>query len=453
MRTVVARPIRLARMGWRVIRVLSVGLIGAVLRCGRRLLGLRPRIWHGTRALHTVSGLAAINQCAGYRSTSVVRKLDGFSYEYVRKDEFDVVLKEQGIPPSLWGWRSLEHLLLHGDIWVAFFDCLFFETPLLDVFAFKLIRALGIRIVMLTYGGDVIHWKPRASRYDWLSRLRDDYPNWDLVAYGAVCRNRVGLFERYANFICVPDLEQAWFINRYDLCFKYFPVDCTSFVPVYRTENKVPVILHAPNHRLVKGTDYLSQALERLALKGFEFDLRLVERVPRTIAYKMYAEADIIADQFCIGAWGCFAQEGLALGKPTLVYLDRDHLSDRTCSLPLVNATPDNLEEVLAVLVCLPQLRERIGRASRSSVERYQSVRALAEVWGQIYEHVWFDRPLQLEKTRHFSPTRRARSLCEDPGQAEFWPVDVSDLLGDIRAVLEKGRAGVPESPAVGEPQ
>ena len=80
----------------------------------------------------------------------------------------------------------------------------------------------------------------------------------------------------------------------------------------------------------------------------------------------------------------------------------------------------------------------RIGQARRSeAAERYQSIEALAEVWAQLYRHVWWGEPLRLEQTRHFSPERKPRSFTEDPAHGDFWPVPVDDLLPEIHAALD----------------
>ena len=139
-----------------------------------------------------------------------------------------------------------------------------------------------------------------------------------------------------------------------------------------------------------------------------------------------------------MGAYGMFALEGLALGKTVLTYLDQEHLGDPVFNLPIVNANPDNLERVLGVLLQVPELRARIGQAGRQAAERYQSIEALAEVWAQLYRHVWWGEPLRLEQTRHFSPERKPRSFTEDPAHGDFWPVPVDDLMPEIHAALER---------------
>jgi hypothetical protein len=141
-----------------------------------------------------------------------------------------------------------------------------------------------------------------------------------------------------------------------------------------------------------------------------------------------------------MGTYGTFALEGMALGKPVLTYLTSENLLRPSCSHPLVNTTPENLVEVLAVLHAVPELRTRIGEASRASVVRYQSFEAMAAVWTQIYRHVWWREPLDLQSTPPYDPARTARSLSEDPASAEFWPVPVDDLIPRITEAVRRIR-------------
>ena len=117
------------------------------------------------------------------------------------------------------------------------------------------------------------------------------------------------------------------FLPRVDLTFKYFPVNLEQLQPLYRPANPVPVIVHAPNHRNLKGTEFLLRAAERLQSRGVAFKLQLVERVAHDEATQIYRQADIIADQFRGGTYGVFALEGMALGKPVLSYLDQESLT------------------------------------------------------------------------------------------------------------------------------
>jgi glycosyltransferase involved in cell wall biosynthesis len=351
-----------------------------------------------------------------------------------------MVCENQEWPQEDWHWHGLMDLLLRGDIRVAFFDSLLFSLGAWrsNAWALSLIRLVGIKLIMVPHGMDIFYRDTRVTRYDWVGRAQLDYPLWDLEAHRSAAMRRTQLWCTYADMVIGADSTCYRFLPRRDVNFRWFPVDCEALRPHIATTNGPPLVIHAPQHRMIKGTDHLLNAVALLKSAGIDLDLHLVEKKPRHEALCLYAEADIIAEQFCMGAFGMFALEGLALGKTVLAYLDQEMLGDPVFNLPIVNTNPENLERVLAVLLQVPELRSRIGRAGREAVERYQSIEALAEVWAQLYQHVWWGEPLQLEKTRHFSPERRPRSFTEDPSLPEFWPVPVDDLMPEILAALAR---------------
>jgi glycosyltransferase involved in cell wall biosynthesis len=388
-----------------------------------------------------------VDRAAGFASRSFIGSTQPAAYALFRADDFDVVCDQQGWPRDEWHWRGLRDLLLRGDIRVAFFESLFFppSAARANRWSKQLIRACGIRTVMAPHGMDVFYRDERVTRFDWVARAQRDYPGWDLREHRALARARTQLWCEHADFVLCADSTIFRFLPRRDLHFKWFPVDCGTLQPLPPVRRDAPVVVHAPQHRAIKGTDELLATLSRLENAGVASQLQLVENVPREQALKIYAEADIIADQFCMGAYGMFALEGLALGKPVLVYLDQEQLGDPAFNLPVVNTHPDNMERVLAALLQVPELRERIGRASREAAVRYQSLEALAEVWTRIYEHVWWHRPLAPEQLRHYA-TRGPRSFSEDPLEEAFWPVPVGDLMPQIRAALSRLEPAVPEA-------
>src|SRR6185503_15659265 len=118
---------------------------------------------------------------------------------------------------------------------------------------------------------------------------------------------------RIADFVVSGDSGCSRFMIREDLRFKYFPIDTRTLVPTQSEPDpaRPPRIVHAPNHRNIKGTASLIAAVDALRLAGVDSELQLVERVARKEAQAIYASADIVADQFCIGSYGVFALEGL----------------------------------------------------------------------------------------------------------------------------------------------
>src|SRR5262249_16257928 len=151
-------------------------------------------------------------------------------------------------------------------------------------------------------------------------------------------------------------------------------VDTHSLTPVGHVVNNPPLIVHATNHRHVKGTQFLVDSLEELSGLGLRFELRLVEKVRRPDAIDIYRKPDTVADQFVQGAFGVFALECLALGKPVLTYLDHEHLSNPVFNLPIVNTNKFYLTAVLAILLLVPELRARLGAESRAAAVKYHSL-------------------------------------------------------------------------------
>jgi glycosyltransferase involved in cell wall biosynthesis len=436
-----AMPNALRRIGW-LFRVFLAAATGAAVRLVRRMARRPPRIWRGFTPLHGTSWMAQADRKAGFPSTSVTVHTRASHYAIVRPEDFDHVFESETERWDDAHWLALVHLLRNADIWNAYYDCLFFKhtEPAKNAFAFRLIRLVGIRILVQPHGSDLLCLGVYSSRYGWPELAQLDYPEWDLAAQREVVEERARLFSRFAHFLMAGDSLYEPILPRAVFSLHPVPVDTEALVAQEPPLRSVPVIVHAPNHRHVKGTAHLLAAVERLRQLGFAFDLRLVEGVPRHEALPMYADADIVADQFIMGAYGIFALEGMSLGKPVLTYLDQEHLRRPVCNHPMVNTTPENLVEVLAALHAVPELRARIGLASRASVVRYQSLEAVAEVWTRIYRHVWWGERLDLESTAPFDPSRIARSLSEDPGDAEFWPVRVDDLMPRITEALGRVR-------------
>jgi len=387
-----------------------------------------------------IKDMVAVDRRAGFVSSSIVHHVRlNSSYSLVTLGDFDVVLSDRGLPWDRLHWATLCYLLRHSDIFVMFFDTRFAAAtqPEKTGFALALLRWFGVRLIAVPSGLDVVYENRIATRFGFLERLHKDYPDWDLAGDTDHIRRSIQIISRNVDFVVSGDAFCSRFLPREDLRFKYFPISADSPTNQTNHHSRRPLIVHAPNHRFIKGTDVLIEATQRLREAGVDFELRLIEKVPRHEAIDSYSKADIIADQFCIGAFGVFALEGLALGKPVIAYLDEEHLGDPVFNLPIVNANAENLARVLAVLLAVPELRTRLGFAGRAAIQRYQSHDALAEVWGQIYRRVWWGEPLALEKTRHFSAERQPRPFTEDPIQREFWPVNVDDLMPEIESTLE----------------
>lgn len=139
-------------------------------------------------------------------------------------------------------------------------------------------------------------------------------------------------------------------------------------------------VLHAPNHRELKGTRYIERAVSELQAEGEKIELVLIERVPNDVAIEMYKKADIIVDQVLIGFHGYFALEAMALGKPVMCFIrDRKRYLCKPDECPLIDVQLSTLKETLRYWSQADRsLLMQTGRAGRRYIEEHYSLSSFA---------------------------------------------------------------------------
>lgn len=122
-------------------------------------------------------------------------------------------------------------------------------------------------------------------------------------------------------------------------------------------------VVHVPSVSVVKGTQLILPALEKLDREGV-IDLRLVQGVPSAEMPAVFAGADVVVDQVRIGSYGVAACEALAAGCIVV-----GHVADRVRtevelrtgrSLPVVESDPPGIEAALRALAALPDRSELV---------------------------------------------------------------------------------------------
>lgn len=198
------------------------------------------------------------------------------------------------------------------------------------------------------------------------------------------------LFSRYGVQTCfVPELADRYV--QPGLFRKVYKgrgrVIMAEFEPRYPSpDNRRPVLFHAPSAKVAKGTDAVLSAID--SLRGrIDFEFVLAHDMPHQKTMELMKECDVMLDQFVIGTtYGLAAIEAMAFGKPVVCYLMPSSRNEFPETLPVVNANPDNLAEILEPLIRDPQLRNRIGRQSRIYAELHHDAHMYAEWLKSIYE-------------------------------------------------------------------
>jgi hypothetical protein len=145
-------------------------------------------------------------------------------------------------------------------------------------------------------------------------------------------------------------------------------------------------VVHSPTHLAAKGTEYVRRATRELIGRGAPIDYIEVQDRSHREALEIYRGADLVVDQLCSGGYGVFAAEAMSLAKPVVCSLIPEIADTYAPDLPIINANPVTIEQVLAEWVERPRERHELGLASRAFAERVHDHRAVARRMLDAYE-------------------------------------------------------------------
>jgi hypothetical protein len=128
--------------------------------------------------------------------------------------------------------------------------------------------------------------------------------------------------------------------------------------------------------------------LRELEAEGLRFELKVITGMRHDEAVQWYRRADIIVDQLLIGWYGVLTLEGLAMGKPVVVYVREDLFDRFTPRIPIQNAPPGKLKEALRELIADPRRRRELAAAGPDFVRDVHDVRKIAAMLRDIYAEV-----------------------------------------------------------------
>ncbi|MGN6334393.1 MAG: glycosyltransferase [Motilibacteraceae bacterium] len=123
-------------------------------------------------------------------------------------------------------------------------------------------------------------------------------------------------------------------------------------------ERERPVVLHAPSNALLKGSEHVEPVLQRLQAEGLVEYVRVEGVAPEEMTALVQA-ADIVVEQLVLGLYSLAAIEAMAAGRVVLAHVHPRVRERLPRELPVVEADPATLEQVLrAVLADRERYRE-----------------------------------------------------------------------------------------------
>jgi len=257
-----------------------------------------------------------------------------------------------------------------------------------------LLHLAGVKTVVMPFGADV-HELTRTRNKLMVEGYAKDYPG--LRHHRKRTAALIDVWTHGADHI-ISGCDWVEYMYYWDtLMLAHFAIDGESFPVAERSGDPdrpcEPLrLVHAPNHRNLKGTDHILKAVQELQEEGIDIELVVLEALPNTDVLRAIRVSDVVVDQLVIGWYAMFALEGMVLGKPVVCHF-RDDFHDlyvatgllRPNELPLINSTVHTIKETLRHLSSLPRGELwKIGDCSRVFVENHHSYAAIGATFDRI---------------------------------------------------------------------
>ncbi len=290
--------------------------------------------------------------------------------------------------------RTIELLLfllkerLRFDVFQFYFGTSLTFQNLQDI---PWLKRLGKKVFFYFAGCDIRDSKHTIETYEF-SACKHHWP----MACSANRKKAIEVAQKYADgvFVSTPDLLE--FMPGSTLLPQ--PIDMSYFLPLRdkalatatrQAKEQDPIrIVHAPSDRQIKGTIYLEQAVAELQEAGYQIDLKLIENTPYEETLRIGAEADIIVDQLLIGAYGTFAVEMMALGKPVICYIREDLQKYYSPNMPLISANPKTITQTIKDVIHKRGKWAEIGQQGMSFAEQTHDSQIIAKTMIESYRKI-----------------------------------------------------------------
>lgn len=365
---------------------------------------IKPRILWGVEPIINIKYWSqSINHI--YDTTTFV-----FDYYKINsRSDFDIVFMEgKRLPMVIKRGLGLLYCILQYDVFFLSYRGFYVASPNFNFFKLDgaLLRLAGKKTVVWPYGSDFYAYKnirdPIATH-----ALLISYPG-----YGKMMRmieRRVDYYSKHADaaLSCMMSLDGQ---GRWDVLMPSHLIIDTNSWEVSRRLNHSNgmdggevVVSHAPNHRGVKGTEYILEAIKDLRKEGFNIGFLMLEGVSNdTVKENFSQKVDIVVEALVLQGYGMTGLEAMASGLPVVTNLTneiytkvfRDYSFLNEC--PAVAANTENIKNSLRTLVENPSLRAALGKAGREYAVKYHSTEAGGIVFDRIIRKIWFSEDVDL---------------------------------------------------------
>ncbi|MBS4039938.1 MAG: hypothetical protein KGZ81_05000 [Flavobacteriales bacterium] len=241
-------------------------------------------------------------------------------------------------------------------------------------------RQSGKKLVMHHWGNDVRSMNKVNQLNPYI--LPKNYMTDDQI------HKSLAYISKYIQTSIVQDYEVFPYVKDYYQNVHVLPLACkVKAMPVAYPDinKKVLKVIHAPTNRSFKGSAFVEAAINKLQ-QNSNFIYQAIEKMSHNEAIKAYMEADIVIDQLLCGSYGMLSVEAMAMGKPVIAFIREDVRKNFPQELPIINARPETLYDVLLELIKNPTPLVQISKKSREYVLKHHDMEVVTEKLISIYQ-------------------------------------------------------------------
>lgn len=357
----------------------------------------KERLVFGTTPILNLVYWSAAMRKHSYDSETFV---NGFYSKINKRTDWDRLLAEsfEWVPFRYKKFVAFLWALGRYDVFFISFDGFFLGGSRFQFLEAPLLRFAKKKTIVTPYGGDAYVYRNIRS-LSLLHCLMISYPHASRVQESIEAR--VKYWTKNADAVVIGNMGPDGF-GRWDvLTPSALHIDTEKWVrnvskDSNRDARKPVVIGHMPNHRGVKGTEFLVDAIERLKSEGVQVELLLIEgRQNDEVRTLLQTEIDILVENLNMTGYGLTGLEGMACSLPVISNFENDATLTHfrrwsfLSECPVVSGCPENIYIVLKTLIARPELRETLGEAGRAYVEKYHSFDAAHFLFSRVIDYIY----------------------------------------------------------------
>jgi hypothetical protein len=184
---------------------------------------------------------------------------------------------------------------------------------------FGFLRRHGVRLACLFTGSDIRspvlmrRFQEETGLETIVTYLDQVSPALASAAYDDQRRRIAAVADRHADVIFTAAVDQLSYLQRATEPFPYFFPDEDLLLDDAKHSAPGPrIVVHAPSSPIIKGTQVVRAAVQRLHAEGYDFEYRELIDVPHARVLAALREAHIVLNEFYAFVPGVFGVEAMA---------------------------------------------------------------------------------------------------------------------------------------------